>query len=236
MKLIGIAAALCALALSAQFASAQGYRIEGGVGGTFGQNDAKAGIASGGSLVTIEDNDIGGSGLAAGGAIWADGPLAALSPALRNISLGLEYRHFENSTTTTVSVVTPSGSGSGAISGDFTSDNLLFDVAWRLNDGVVHPFVGAGGGVAFVDLNGTVSASSGAISVGTPTSFSAGASSTVAAGHAFIGLDYDITPQVYVGAVGDFYFTDTVSKQFSHTNFQLSSQQISLLGHLGWKF
>ena len=74
------------------------------------------------------------------------------------------------------------------------------------------------------------------ISASAPSSVRGGILAPAAAGHTFVGLDYDIMPNIYVGAGADFYFTETVAKRFKHTNIELNASQLSLLAHAGLRF
>jgi hypothetical protein len=217
------------------------YRLEGGLGGAFGSNRARGSVTSGSVTVDTGNVSLDGNGLAAHVALWADGPLATwtANPAFGNFSFGIEYRHLDNSERANVSATVPSLGATipGSVTGDFHSENLFANAAWRLNSGVVHPYLGAGAGVAVIDWTGKLNAPTlAALSPTTPTSFSAGVVSAVAAAHTFVGLDYDVAPNFYIGAGGDFYFTDTVTKQFSRARIRLNANQLSLLAHAGFRF
>jgi hypothetical protein len=221
------------------------YRLEAGIGGALGSNNGRATVTSGSQPFDTNDVPLGGNGLAGSVALWADGPLARWSgnSALGNFSFGLEYRHFDNSEAVNVTATIPpspstlGGFVTGSVTGDFDSENLMFDAAWRLNSGDVHPFIGIGGGVALIDWSGKLNAPGlPAISASSPASASAGIVSPAAAWHTFVGLDYDIVHNIYVGAGADFYFTDSIAKRFKHTNIQLDTSQLSLLAHAGLRF
>jgi len=223
--------------------SVMAFRLEGVAGGTFGSNTAKAALAT--KSVSINTNDVTftGAGFTGGVALWADGPLAAWTgdPFLNNFSFGLEYRHLSDSESANVTAtILPSGDFLGGTIGgrataNFDSDNLMVDAAWRLNSGVLHPYTGAGVGVALVDWEARLNAPILAL-VGSPTSFSSGILTAVTAVHLFAGLDYDLTPQVYVGAGADYYFTDTAAKHFTHTSVDLNANQFSLAARVGYRF
>jgi hypothetical protein len=221
------------------------FRLEGGVGGTFGSNDAKGALTQGSVTADTNNVPLEGNGLAGSVALWADGPLVKWTgnPAFSNVSLGLEYRHFDNSEAANVNAtVLPSGliaggNVPGTLSGNFESENLMFNAAWRLNSGDIHPFIGVGGGVAFLDWSIRFNAPGlTLLSASNPSSLSAEILAPAAAGHTFAGLDYDVTPRFYVGAGADFYFTDTITKQSNHTSIQLNANQFSLMAHAGYRF
>jgi hypothetical protein len=210
------------------------YRIEGGIGGAFGSNSGSATVRTGGTTVTVNNQTLTGNGLAGSVALWSDGPLAKWTgnPVFDNFSFGIEYRHYDTSESSGVTASVPGfGVTAGTVTGNFESENLMLDAAWRLNSGKIHPYIGVGGGAAFFNWSGKLTAP--ALSA---SSLSAGITSSAIAGHTFIGLDYDITPKIYVGAGADFYLTDTVNKQFTHTDIRMNSNQLSLLAHAGFRF
>jgi hypothetical protein len=217
------------------------YRLEGGIGGAFGSNHGQATVNSGSLTINTNDVPLAGDGLAANAAVWIDGPLASWTgnPALANFSFGVEYRHYDNSERSNVTATIPLAGGSatvgGSVAGDFRSENLIFDAAWRLNSGIVHPYLGVGGGVGVINWSGTLSAPALTV-ISAPSSFSAGVISAVPVGHTFVGLDYDIAPNVYIGAGGDFYFADSIDKRFTHTSIRMNTDQFSLLAHAGVRF
>jgi Tetratricopeptide repeat len=222
---------------------APGYRLEGGVGIAFGSNHGQGTIRSGSLTVETNDVPLAGDGLAANAAVWIDGPLAAWTgnQALANFSFGLEYRHYGNSESSNVTAMVPLAGGSatvgGSVTGTFRSENLIFDAAWRLNSGLIHPYLGLGGGVGYIDWRGRLNAPALALlSSTTPTTFSTGVVSAVPVGHTFVGLDYDVAPNIYIGAGGDFYFADSIDKRFTHTRIRMNTDQFSLLAHAGVRF
>lgn len=217
-------------------------RVEGNGGVAFGSNSAKAALRTRSVSLNTNSTTLTGTGFAGGATVWADGPLAAWTGnnALENVSFGLEYRHVNDSESTGVTATVPSGifAGStvaGSVNGNFDAESVFLDAAWRLNGGSFHPYVGLGGGVAVLDWKATLNAPALAALGVSSTSFASGIVAPVAAGHLFAGLDYDITPRLYLGVGGDFYFTDTAAKNFTHTSIQLNANELSLLGHVGYR-
>lgn len=215
--------------------SAVAFRLEGSVGGVFGFDSAKASLTT---PALSASSTLTGNGVAAGAALWADGPLALWTgnPAFRNVSLGVEFRHSNNSDSSSVTASVPAfggfpgGSISGTAVGNLDTESALVNAAWRWNDGALHPYAGVGGGVSVINWTATLNAPT------LSSSVTAGLVAPVAAGHVFAGLDYDITPRVYVGTGADFFFTDTASKSFTHSQVQLSADQVSLVAHAGFRF
>lgn len=217
-----------------------GYRLEGSGGGTFASNGAKASLTTRSLSLSTNNVTLTGTGFTGGAALWVDGPLALWTgnPALANFSFGLEYRHFNDSESANVTATIPAfGSIAGTATANFDAENLMVDAAWRLNGGDLHPYLGVGGGIALVDWNARLKSPVLSLLAGsTASSLGAGIITTAAAGHGFAGLDYDVTPQFYLGAGADFYFTGTAAKHFTHSNIQLNANQLALLAHAGYRF
>jgi hypothetical protein len=205
-------------------------RIEGGVGYSNGGSDTTISSPGIGSLST---DLVGGGGIAAEAALWSDGML------LPDISLGAQYLHFDNSGSVTVS------SAAGGLLGvtsatahlDLTTNALMVAAEWRPKIAAFHPFLGTGVGVAFTDLSGS------------GFGFSASDSQTALAGQAFLGFDYDIAPNVYVGVTGRFFISDATYNTTSlhvpagggapvavTSNIDVTNRPISLMAHIGVQF
>jgi opacity protein-like surface antigen len=167
-------------------------RIEGGGGWAVGYVDAKG-----------FDEGWGG-GPSANAGIWIDKLFTD------NLSLGLQYLYLSN----TLSF--------SDVNDQHTRINAgMFNAAWRLNNGVVHPYVGAGIGF-------------GVTNVSLPTEEDAPNehdTATDVAGQVFFGFDYDILDNIYVGVNGRWFITDPELFGFDET-----VHQVALMGTIGYKF
>jgi hypothetical protein len=205
---------------SSENALPMGLRIEGGLGYNNGGTDTTVSVPGTGSAST---NLLGGGGVAAEAAIWADDML------MPTLSLGTQYLYFGDSGSVTAS------SSAGPVFGltsatanlSLTTNAVMFDAAWRPSMAGIHPFLGAGIGVAFTTLSGSA------------LGFSASNSQIAAAAQAFLGFDYDITSNIYVGVTGRFF----ISKATYHaagfgvpSNIDITNRPISLMAHLGARF
>jgi hypothetical protein len=175
--------------------------------------------------------------------LWVDGPLAGwfAEPFLNNISFGIDYRHFKNSASSTVSVSVPTApaplGAATTLSSGLTSQNVMLNAAWRYNSGDMHPFVGAGGGVTLTDLSATLGLfTTPAIPGTTPASLSAGVLKVTAAGQVFAGFDYDLSQNFYIGMTGVYHVNDTIAQNFTHTKYSVDSSELAILGHMGLRF
>ena len=177
--------------LSTENSSAGGLRLEGGAGYNNGARGMTVSVPGIGSVST---NLLGGDGLAAEAALWFDSPLVAL-PAM---SLGAQYLYFggSGSVTTSSSAGPILGQTSVTANLNLITHAAMFNAAWHPNIGGVHPFLGAGVGVAFTTLSGSA------------LGFSESNSQAAVAGQAFFGFDYDFTPNVYAGVTGRFFISE----------------------------
>ena len=167
-------------------------RIEGGGGWAVGYVDAKG-----------FDEGWGG-GPAANAGIWIDKLLTD------NLSLGLQYLHLSN----TLSF--------SDVNDQHTRVNAgMFDAAWRMNNGVVHPYLGAGIGFGVTNVSLPTEEDS-------PNEHD---TATDVAGQVFFGFDYDILDNVYVGVNGRWFITDPELFGFDET-----VHQVALMGNVGIKF
>jgi len=210
---LGLAAALAA-ALAANAGAAE-FRVEGGAGWTHADHDAEN---TGGSLLlTGEVEGFGGSGPAAQAAVWGDNLF------MPNLSMGFEYLFFGNGSEATF---TDKGDRND-FDADLTLHAAMANIAWRLNEGRIHPFIGGGIGAAFVDFSGErTSTSAGIVTV---SDFDE--SETVLAWQVFGGFDYDLSERIYVGVSGRYF-------AFNGDPFgaDVDLREISLMGHVGLKF
>ena len=167
-------------------------RIEGGGGWAVGYVDAKG-----------FDEGWGGAPAANAG-IWIDKLLTD------NLSLGLQYLHLSN----TLSF--------SDVNDQHTRVNAgMFDAAWRMNNGVVHPYLGAGIGFGVTNVSLPTEEDS-------PNEHD---TATDVAGQVFFGFDYDILDNVYVGVNGRWFITDPELFGFDET-----VHQVALMGNVGIKF
>jgi hypothetical protein len=219
-------------------------RFEGSLGEAYGRTDATVSVPVTPSLLlTVKSDALGGPGLAPGAALWVDGPLAAwfAAPLLNNISFSLQYQHFRNSASTTISASVPTApapvAAAVSLGSGLTSQNLLLNAAWRYNSGDMHPFVGAGAGGAVTDLAATLGLSTTPVIPGaTPVLLRSVITKFNAAGQVFAGFDYDILQNLYVGMTGIYYATDTITGNFKHAKYTVDSNELAILGHVGWRF
>jgi len=205
-------------------------RFEGGAGYNNGGTDT---TVSSPGLGSVSTNLIGGGGLAAEAAVWSD------TLWFPGISVGAQYLHFDHSSSVTAtSAAGPVfGLTSASASLNLDTNAAMFNVAWRPQVQLFHPFIGAGVGAAFTDLS--------ASSLG----FSASNSQTALAGQAFFGFDYDIAPNIYAGLTGRFFISEATYHVTSvvipngsqvpvrvQNNIDITNRPISLMAHVGVQF
>jgi hypothetical protein len=195
-------------------------RLEGGLGYNSGARDMSISTAGTGSLST---SLIGGDGIAAEAALWAD------DMVLPSISLGAQYLYLDNSGSVTASSLGGPIVGLTSVTStlSLTTNAVMFNAAWRPTIERIHPFLGAGVGVAFTTLSGSA------------LGFSASSSQTDAAAQVFLGFDYDLTPNIYTGVTGRFFISDTsyqVTTLGIPTKIDVTNRPISLMAHLGVRF
>jgi opacity protein-like surface antigen len=182
---------------TAHAAEDRGMRAEIGLGAHWGDPD----ISFAGESDSLDT----GTGLAGSVGAWKDGV------GHKNLALGLEFLRLQDGDySESVSGEILGATLSGDVSLDPTINALLVNAAYRKNDnGRFHPYAGAGIGVARV--NATLSASA-TVTVGSSTFVASGSeddSDTALAGQLFLGADYDVTSNVYVGAGARYFLTDT---------------------------
>src|SRR3546814_6047096 len=86
----------------------------------------------------LSNSAINGSGIAVTVGAWADGLL------FRNLSLGLEYLHMENSADLDLTVRALGKTVSVGSGADLAMDALMMNAAWRQNSGTSHHYVALG--------------------------------------------------------------------------------------------
>jgi hypothetical protein len=218
-------ATFCLLFLVSHAAEAQlaSFRFEGGAGYNNGSRDLTVSVPGVGSVNT---DLLGSGGVAAEAGAWVDG----LWPAFPGLSLGAQYLYFDNSgsvTSTSTGVGTIPGLSSTTSNLRLTTNALMFDAAWRPTFEVVHPYLGAGVGIAFSDLTGSA------------LGFSVSDSQTAVAGQVFLGFDYDLTSNLYAGVTGRFFISEaTYHAPVSGipNSIDITNRPISLTAHVGLRF
>jgi opacity protein-like surface antigen len=162
-------------------------RVEAGGGWAIGYVDAEG----------FDEGSGGGPSANAG--IWIDKLLTD------NLSLGLQYLYLSN----TLSFSDSDDQHTRIHAG-------MLNAAWRMNNGVVHPYIGGGVGfgVTTVEL--------------APDEDD---TATAVAGQVFFGFDYDILENFYVGVNGRWLITEPEVFGFDET-----FHQFGLMGTIGYKF
>jgi opacity protein-like surface antigen len=205
-------------------AQAVDYRIEGfgGWNGSVFSFEGEETIGRGNLSVDLDSVSLDG-GAAYGASAWVDGWIG------KNWSLGLQYLRLHTGGDASTTIRTPIGGPiTAGADADITLDTLFINLAWRQNDGDLHPYIGGGLGIgrATVDISGLVAASligSAVRSVETEE-FQGGI-------QGFVGLDYDIFDNLYVGASGRFYYIDG-----RPMGLDLQVLEYMILGHIGVRF
>jgi hypothetical protein len=184
-------------------AEAAGFRLEVGAG--IVQSDYDVGFEAGLGPLDFQvqsDGAVGGSGPLYSAGLWADGVF------WRDLSLGLEYLRGRTEGELDLGV---RGLGfRGRLNADLEleTQSLFLDLAWRLNEGAVHPYVGVGLGASWLD---------GRIKTEGRTDVGGGLGVDVVdfdedtfapSGQAFAGFDYDLGRYAYVGLVGRYFLID----------------------------
>jgi hypothetical protein len=182
---------------------AAGVRLEAGAGIAVSDHDISLTEgASGVQLSASSKSALGGSGPLISAGPWADGVL------LRNLSLGIEYLHTNTSSNLDLGLT---GAGQAVDLGSrfsLASDSLFANVAWRLNDGFVHPYVGLGLGASRLNANATADVAAPAISAAPLHLVDTGLDVMAPSAQSFIGFDYDLTRSFYVGGAARYYLID----------------------------
>jgi hypothetical protein len=132
-----------------------------------------------------------------------------------NLSLGLQYLYLSNRL-----------SFSDVDDQHTRIHTGMLNAAWRMNNGVVHPFIGAGIGFGVTTVE--------------PAGIEEDDTATDVAGQIFFGFDYDIfanvfdnsiLDNVYVGVNGRWFVTE--AEVFG---FDEAFHQFALMGNIGYKF
>jgi hypothetical protein len=168
-----------ALALVLSFsalAAAEDWRLEGGLGLNYGQAGARDENVNG----TKMDGSIGtGNGFTGAVTLWKDRMLADW------FSLGAAYSFRSNKMSYHT---TGSGGTSQRLNTDIMMNDFQIKAAARKNDGDIHPYIGAGLGLSY--LNAKISQTSSSEERGETFA------PTISA---FVGYDYDINETYYTG-------------------------------------
>ena len=171
-------------------------RLEGGGGYAIGYIDAEG-----------FDEGTGG-GPSANAGIWIDKLFTD------NLSLGLQYLYLSNKL-----------SFSDVDDADTRIHAGMFNAAWRMNNGVVHPYIGAGIGFGVTTVE--------------PAGIEEDDTATDVAGQIFFGFDYDIfnnvdsdiLKKIYLGVNARWFVTEAEVFGFDET-----FHQFALMGNVGVKF
>ncbi len=213
-------AAACWLAPAVEAAD---YRVEG-FGGWNGELFLESEETIGGGTLSVDLDSVSLDGGAAYGAsAWVDGWIG------KNWSLGLQYLRLHTGGDGSTTISTPiAGTITAGADADITLDTIFINLAWRQNDGELHPYVGGGLGFgrASVEVSGFVTASliGSAVRSVEAEEFQGGI-------QGFVGLDYDIFDNLYVGASGRIYYIDG-----RPIGFDLQLLEYMILGHIGVRF
>ena len=207
-----------AVAAAVAPAAAQ-YRIEGGVGWTNADHDAED--DTGLLLAPGEIDGFGGSGLAVEAAAWVDGLLWP------DLSIGAQYLRFENHSNAEFTI----NGDFNDFDADLTLNAAMANLAWRLNEGRMHPFIGGGIGAAYVDLDVSRKVTNAGASPPIATLTEIDENEVLLAGQVFVGFDMDLTDRFYVGASGRYFIFDG---GFFGSDVDL--RELSLTVHAGYKF
>lgn len=196
-------ATICLGLLSSSVPAAADYRIEASIGIAHGDHDVAFSENAEMFALSIESvSTVNGSGPTATVGFWADGMIH------ENLSLGLEYLRIENVADLTLAAHGPDQSVT--VDADFELDITAFlvNAAFRQNSGAIHPYAALGIGGARVA--GEVDSE---ITTGAPISETGAVgfsdSDYAPAVQVAIGLDYDVTKRIYVGAAARYFTIDT---------------------------
>lgn len=194
---------VCLGLLASSVPAAADYRIEASLGITHGDHDATfSESAESFGLAINSDSTVNGSGPAATIGIWVDGLF------FENFSLGLESLQLENRADLVLAAQGPDQSV--AVDADFELDisAIMANAAYRRNSGAIHPYaaLGIGGARVAGEVDSTVT-SGAPISETGSVGFSD--SDYAPAAQLVVGLDYDMTEKIYVGASARYFTIDT---------------------------
>ncbi|QNT70182.1 outer membrane beta-barrel protein [Defluviicoccus vanus] len=196
-------------------AQAIDYRVDIGAGWAIGETDVDQSIDG-----YQTDGNVGtGSGPVASLSGWIDGL------GYENLTLGLQYLFFHNSTE--VKIKSPEGDKS-RVDADLDVSNFMFNAAYRKNNGDIHPYGGVGVGVSIIGLE-----ASGRNAITFPafddTQFTM--TEVGPAGQVYLGCDIDIDDHWYAGASSRFFIAG--AKFFG---VDATTQQLMLTANAGYKF
>ncbi len=170
-----------------QQAHAIDVRVEAGGGWAIGYVDAEG----------FDEGS--GGGPAANAGVWID------KLWTDNLSVGMQYLYLSNTLSFS----------------DFDDQHTrihagMLNAAWRMNNGVVHPYIGGGVGFGVTTVEFSPDEDDTATDV---------------AGQIFFGFDYDILDNFYVGVNGRWFITEPKVFGFDETFYQ-----VALMGTIGFKF
>lgn len=188
---------------SASVARAADGRLEAGVGIVVSDHDLSFTERLGNVELPVSSNSaLGGSGPLVSAGLWVDGLF------FRDLTLGIEYLHSDTSSDLSFGLA-----GVGQVSElgskfSLTTETVFANVAWRLNAGFVHPYVGLGLGVSWLDGEAKADVAVPGVSA-TPLRLVDFSKDVLApSGQVFAGFDYDLTNALYVGAAARYYLID----------------------------
>ncbi len=192
-------AGLLLITLSASAFAANPFRVQVGVGVQGG--DPK--LEDAGESVDLDTD----TGIAISAGAWID------KVGWKHLSLGLEYLRLQDADFSE----TASGSGtalgvtfSGTASIDIepTIDAFMINAAIRNNSGNSHPYIGGGIGFALASADVTISGTGTFNGEPVSGSVSVDDDDTAFAGQLFIGFDYDVDANWYLGVNGRYFLMD----------------------------
>lgn len=178
-------------------------RLEAGVGIVVSDHDLSFTERLGGITVPVSSNSaLGGSGPLVSAGLWLDGLF------FRDLTLGIEYLHSNTSSDLSFGLAALGEVADLGSKFSLKTDTVFANVAWRLNTGFLHPYVGLGLGASWLDGEAKSDLAVPRVSA-TPFRLVDVSKDVLApSGQAFIGFDYDLTNLFYVGAAARFYLID----------------------------
>lgn len=178
-------------ALIPTFALAGEHRIEGTVGYNYGNfsYDEKLEDDHDANL----DNIGTGGGVYANAAYWYDKAFG-----VSWLSLGLQYNYISGEVSYSFDNVGNNKNYNGKLERE--SNNIMFNVAARKNDGDIHPYIGAGIGYNNLKVKGFSQIDETILGVTTlKERIEISDSDGIVSGQIFVGVDYDVTDNIYLG-------------------------------------
>jgi len=209
------------------------YRLEASFGYAQGNYDGRLKMGTSDRPVgMVSDSAFGSDGRMIGVAAWRDRTI------LDDLSVGVEYLRFRNKSELTLSA--PEGLALGLVNlndpitapvmAKLRADLGLLNFAYRpALSGSWHPFVGAGIGVGYGSVSGSVELSSPLLTDDLSHPFSA--SSLIAGVQGFFGFSADLTDHLYAHMIGRMVLV-TARPLGMHQQFQ----DMALGAGLGWRF